>query len=56
MRVPISPKQSEYSDRNEFSFNSVLQIGLISCRFSHDCNLRMGTDFILTKRKDMLNC
>ena len=55
LRVLICPKQSENSDRNEFSFDSTLQIRLITFRFSHDSNPRTGTDFISPTRKDTLN-
>ena len=55
LRVPISPKQSENSDRNEFYFDSTLRILLIGFRFSHNSNPRMGTNFVSTTRKDMLN-
>ena len=49
----MSPKL--VSDRNEFYFDLTLQIRLISFRFSHDSNARMGTDFVSTTRKDTLN-
>ena len=55
IKGPIFQKQSENSGRNEFSFDSALQIRLISFRFSHDSNPRMGNDFVSTKRKDTLN-
>ena len=55
LRVSISPKQSENSDRNELSVDSTLQILLISFRFSQDSNPRMGIDFVSTRRKDILN-
>ena len=43
---PYFSKQSENSERNEFFFDSTLQIHLMSFRFSHDSNPGMGTDFI----------
>ena len=48
------PQQSENLGGNEFSFDLTLQIRLISFRFLHDCNPRMGTDFV-SIRKDTLN-
>lgn len=50
LRFPISPKQSENSDENELSFDSTLQIHLISFRFLHNSNPRMSTDFVSTTR------
>ena len=41
--------------RDEFYFDSTIQIRLISFRSSHDSNPRMGTDFTSTTRKDTLN-
>ena len=48
------PQQSENLGGNEFSFDLMLQIRLISFRFLHDCNPRMGTDFV-SITKDTLN-
>ena len=39
---PISLKQLENSDGNEFPFCSTLQIRLINFRFSHDSNQENG--------------
>ena len=43
---PCLPKQCENSGGNEFSFDLMLRIRLISFRFLHDCNPRMNTDFV----------
>ena len=55
LRVAISAKQSENSDGNKFSFDLMLQLSLISFRFRHDSNPRMGIDFVSTTRTDTLN-
>ena len=54
--VPIFPRRSENSQRNEFSFDLTLQIRLISFRFSHDSSPRMGTDFISTTLEILFLC
>ena len=43
---PCIPQQCENSGGNEFSFDLMLWIRLISFRFLHDSNPRMNTDFV----------
>ena len=55
LRVPIFPKQFENSDRNEASFDTMLQIRSISFRFFHASNPRPDTYFASTTIKETLD-
>ena len=45
-RILALPNKSENSNGNELSLDLTLQVLLISFRFSHDSNTRIGTNFV----------